>query len=516
MKVKKFERFIEYSVIVLSSLFLGILTLLSLKYTAASKNPEKYGQELMIIERNIYSVFILILSIAFLVILSVLFLKLSKEKQKIVLRIAIGLLLVIHLVGAIIWVNNGTFDLYADPSYVWYSASQCFDKNEGFHTLSDTLYFELWPFQSRMIFVMYCFIKLFGTVNPISWGYLNIVGLLVMDISLVLLSGELVKENKELVMTLTAIIDLLFAPVVFYTTFVYGTLLSLSFITLSFYLIVKFVKTGLYRYGIPAAFTIPVACLLYTATYIAVIAISIILVGTFIFKARRKRYLLLIVATCVLIYAGNKISYEWFFDHLDIERVSGVSASSYVYMGLTSVQGVNYFGSYDGSNRAIWMKYGPDSDWASEQVRVIVGEYLSGERDYHFLVEKTKGEWLEPTFGGIYESCYTSVTDKVDNFLQSDFMKLVNIMLKQLMSFIYASSVLCGLLLIIKSRKNDDTLDFYMLLPFIYVIGGILFYFAWEAKPRYLLSYYVQLFPLAAAGISYLACCVPKLGKKHE
>ena len=99
------------------------------------------------------------------------------------------------------------------------------------------------------------------------------------------------------------------------------------------------------------------------------------------------------------------------------------------------------------------------------------------------------------------ESLYTGLPNRILQKMMDSYQLLIY-------------SLVLFLLIYTKRKKKKMDLEWYVLL--IAVIGGVLFHELWEAKSRYVFSYFIMMIPMAAEGLGLLSGCLGKRRTKDE
>ncbi len=486
------------AIMLLALVFLGGGGILSCKYTMVLQYPEVYGENTIPLERGVGSVIIFMFIVIVSVCIFYLMQKYLQEKDKVIFKIIFVFLLIIHLFfGIFIITNNHAFG-GADQLECWTMAREIYEKRD----CSYPEYFESNPHQTHLVFWMYVVINITKSSLSMNWKILQLVALIGIDFGIILVTRELADKNKYLNMIMSTLFLLLFIPIVFYTAYIYGTIISMCLIVWSFFYTIRFIKTSLLRYAFIMIILLMLAMQFYTGAIVAVIAICVtLLLSLFKIKFNIKK---LCVNICIMIMlalsiiVSNRLIGAWYENATGIDLGKGSPASSYVYMGMTATVGSEYVGSWNAANRDIYFKYGDKAnDFAIKETKKVFGQYLSGELDKGFFIEKLKGEWLEPWFGAIGQTVRVDeeMSSSFLTFLNSKFMIIANNVLPYYISFIYIFAAVGTILALLKISKDEFD---YSFLIYIYFIGGFIFYLFWEAKARYCLPYFILLIPMAA------------------
>ncbi len=430
------------------------------------------------------------------------------RNKKLVLRVVIAAVVLIHVALSIIWIRANHAYPAGDQYIVWSKAVEL----AGGRNEIGIEYFTDYPFQAGMLFLMKALVEITGITEPVVYRALNVPFVALIDLGIICISGEMVSERKEISRLISALMVFLFAPVFIYVTYVYGTTIAMALAIWAFYGVIRCFNTGDIRWGIVTVVLLPLANRLYGGTTIATIAVILALLFEALTK-KRVAFLMLVLLIGVTYIGSGKALRRWYYNETGIEEsVKGVSTAALVLMGMTSEDGVAGPGSYNGMHVRFLKIYADEATSVAIKDSIkVAGEYLTGERNPRFFFEKTIYQWMDPYFGAITMTCnsMSMLYEQTEEFLS--FMRggvpdaYGKYVLKYLMAFVYFFGLVGGIFII---RKKDYSSAKLML--FTYFIGGFVFQFFWEGKARYCMPYFVCLFPLAVYGLVGVMEMVPE------
>jgi len=471
------------------------LTFSSLKWVT-KMDFHTFQEGTMIVSRNPFIVLIILIAMSFMFLL---LLNIVRKKNTSCAMLC-GLI-VIHVILSFFWIMNNTYPLELDQRNVWEAAVALESGNE----LSDSAYFYHYPFQSGMVYVMKAVIHMTGITNPFVWKVFNIIAIALFDLGIFLLNNEVFHEKNKVLNAIFPVLLLGFFPLVLYSSFVYGTLISITLVTWSFVGVAKSVNGKKKYWAILPILLMPIANRVYSGTLIATVAIVVISVIEALFSKGKKRFVLLMVSVLVICtsFLSGVVIRRMFYQQTGVDyRNSGVPATAYIYMGTATDNGVAGPGSYTEVAVELYDSYGEDTtkEALNRDVQTF-NEYISGERDLSFFIEKIRYQWLDPYFGGLTMTCHYFgrfvVEESFEQFLSSDFFgNVYKYWLKYYIPFIYLLAFVGSIFLIFVKRVS-----ILSCLYSIYFIGGFIFQLIWESKSRYCFAYFLFLIPMAAYGL---------------
>ena len=206
--------------------------------------------------------------------------------------------------------------------------------NEGYNYE----YFERYPRNKGTLLIMALMLKIFGD-SMISFRALNVVGAVILLLSISLATREIWKD--EVTTIITAMLLAIYYPIVIYTCYMYGTLLSTAFSALGVYAIICFCRSKRLKHIIIALFAFPLGVQMHQSAAIVMIAAMFYLLIHMSKKTICKTliYLFLLVG---MVFASNKISDIIYYDFIaEIEPQEAVPALAYIYMGVSAIDGAD-------------------------------------------------------------------------------------------------------------------------------------------------------------------------------
>jgi hypothetical protein len=506
---------IVYQLIAGISVILLILTLIPCLICYGAVNFSTFAETVTLT----YTSPLLLLWVLILVLLLILAARLfysgttTSQERRQRFTASLVLLLALEAFLCIFWQVHYDNAPLADQRQVWNAAVAIAQGT----SLDNASYFILLPRQKAMALCFAVVARLFGSDYDTSIRPLNAVFLLLLVLWNALLAFRLTK--KEEAGSLSALLTVLFTPLVFYTCFVYGTISSLSLTAGTFYFAVRLMQTGKARYLLPEALCALLMVLIYSAAWMGSLSVLVILLlcSAASFRKNRKKALVLLAGTVLPIllpYFALQLVPSVF------EALTGIGSTNtaaptltWIVMGLSTSQNtVAGPGSYNGLPETV-MQEGETTAEASARlyatVQTILSEYLSGARSFSFFVEKTLYQWTDPWFGsltltlvqrgigrtgGRFSASGTSATTIPVSLLAS-----LEPFLVVLRTAVFLLSLLYLLSLLFRRNKEPFSPEmFCRLLPAVYFAGLFCFQLFWESKSRYCMPALVLLFPLAA------------------
>ena len=310
---------------------------------------------------------------------------------------------------------------------------------------------------------------------------------------------------------------MLFFPCVFFTTYIYGTLLSMALSMASIYCLIRFLnRKNMVINAVGVVVFCTMASLAKNNAIIFAIAEIIVIFLSFKKEDLFKGILIkvgLILSIMLLLFLSSKAVDVGLKRYTGRDEV-GTPKISWVAMGLQS--GGPAEGWYNFYNRDVYWDNNCDTKIAKslalESVKESLCDYFHHPLNaWKFFSRKIISSWANPSFETLnllqQSNSNNPNTEMKRNLLKSFILwhsadKSVdrthvglNIYLK-----IYELAILFGaIVMLFMKRLNSSNCVFI-----IAFIGGFLFHLFWETGSQYMFTYFVILIPYGVYGISLL------------
>lgn len=508
MKNKRYGDWLCYG---FAGIFVGILALLTILLVFMHCETNIYSQEMeKVIERHtpyIYGGIALVASGAVIILTALLERIYSHTaKAEMINRGVFFFCGFVILFAGIFWISfNDSVPIY-DQKDVYEEAQRLAGVvNEPFDTASFTLFR-----RNRGIALLIALaIRLFGD-HYYSFAIFNLAGALIIYGSICQIAKRIYKNL--VIMSVTSLALMMFYPIIIYTNFMYGTLLSVAFTALGLYAVVCLRETGKLRYAVIIVLAFPIGILMHQSSAIGLVAAVIYLIIT-AGKEKRKLCRNLAVSACAVIMVFLSMrSVDMIYDSITgaDPHASSLPVTCIIYMGITSTEGASGPGSQDGSYSNIFWENGGDGQATSRDaingIITAMGEYLTGKRSLVFFLEKIEYQWLDPTFGARKIIRLNNVnvgeppnSEAFTSFYSSPVRDIIFKLSIGTELAVYLGAFIAG----IKTLRSLQKYHAAVLIQ-LYVIGGFAFQLLWESLSRYCLGYFILLIPQAVFGLNEL------------
>lgn len=369
-------------------------------------------------------------------------------------------------------------------------------------------YLSIYPFQGSAVILFSLFCSLFGSYSIIAIAICNAAFNTITFLSIVGIAACL--ANDMCVTKLTSLLTALFLPLMVSSTFIYGNEIGCGCSFLSLYLTVRAVCSAKPHYFLNmfASYVLLFAGLFAKPTFsIFLIAVSVIWM-MFLIKQRQFAGLLLLIVLAVCANMSGSIGVRYLESLYGSSFGEGMPRIQWIAMGLTWEEGMAP-GWWTPTQFSIWAANGFDSSATSAVAQSYVQDQL-----HHFISDplycftffndKLVSEWTDPAFQTIYYSSLVAgdPLPLIRSFESSGSLlnELTILYLDGFTLLIFFFSVLTSF----RCAKNKDcrSISFPQLLLYVCFLGGFICFFFWEAKPVYVLPYFLLLIPLAAVSLN--------------
>lgn len=395
------------------------------------------------------------------------------------------------------WIFSAERLPMGDQAFIYGGAS--YFRYGDFSFLKPGGYCHIYPYQLGQISLVEL---LYHVVEPFQYRPMHVINALAVAGS-VYTGYRLVREWSDS-FSVEALYCLMISfcfPLFFYASWVYGDILSIFFVLLGFFFLCRYEKREKTGYLAGMVLVLALAQLVRQSTTIVYVALALVTLVRFIRK-RDKRLLAAVVLSVMLpmaLFAGIYRMYEM---RSGLERSKGVPTVVTLAMGMQESRGGcgwdNNF-QKDVYNEAVF-DYEKMKETGAREIkdRMLLFAENPGYAA-EFYGKKILSQWNGPLYQSVFfttdyqQSRPPETGTLADRISGPAFWTLLDICDR--MQFVVYLGMLFWFLLAVKREKG-----ILRQLAAVIVIGGFCFSLLWEAKTRYILPYYVFMFPCAAAG----------------
>lgn len=404
------------------------------------------------------------------------------------------------------WIFSAERLPMGDQAFIYGGAS--YFRNGNFSFLEPGGYCHIYPYQLGQISLVEL---LYHVVEPFQYRPLHVINALAVG-GIVYTGYLLVREwsdsfSAEVLYCL--MIGLCF-PLFFYASWAYGDILSIFLALLGFFFLSRYGKKGKAGYLAGMVLTLVLAQLVRQSTTIIYVALALVTLVYWIRKRDKKlpAAVALSVVLSLALFAGIYRMYE---TRSGMERSKGVPTVVTLAMGMQeSRRGCGWDNNYqkDVYNAAVF-DYERMEEIGQEEIKNRM-LFFVGNPAYavEFYGKKILSQWCGPLYQSVFfttdyqQSRPPEAGTLADRISGPAFWTVLDICDR--IQFVVYLGMLFWFLLAVK-RENGILRQ----LAAVAVIGGFCFSLLWEAKTRYILPYYLFMFPCAAVGYREFYYCPP-------
>lgn len=503
---------------IIGIMIFAVLTYYSLRYTQyVLPTLEGWQEYVTNIQDSLFSN-LFITGAAILLIYSMLSFEehLSDKAKRLIVTIAPAAAMVWTGIAGFWWIQAADRQPVGDQAFIYGSASYFLEGDYGF--LAPGGYCGQHPYQLGLIAVVELLFLVFGTYNYYALQVVcTCMTVLIVYFGFKITRGITEKVTPVVIYSVAMICCL---PLVFYSGWVYGDIPGILFGLLLFYFLLRYEKTGRIKCLVGIVICSVISVLVRQNSMIMLVALCLVGGVSLVKKWDKKLFVTLLLSLILpsLVYQGIYKMYELRsgYPHSD-----GFPMVSYIAMGMQEENGK--YGWYTTYVRDIYKEQQYNSALTTEVSKQDIRDRLQEFKEdpsytWQFYREKVLSQWNAP----LYESMFFSnqylegKAPPEDSFLarlNREYFPKILTFCDRLQFFIYFGMLLFCLFVM----KKDNSILRQLLI--VTIIGGFLFSILWEAKSRYILPYYIMMFPFSVTGyyevIQKAAALIEKADKRH-
>ena len=434
----------------------------------------------------------------------------ERARRRIPEGIAVSAALWAFLVS-IWWIFSAERLPVGDQAFIYGGAS--YFREGQFSFLEQGGYCHIYPYQLGLISMVEL---LYHVIAPFQYRPLQVINALAAS-GIVYTGYRLVREwsGSFCAEVLYCLLMGLCFPLFFYTPWVYGDVLSIFLAFLAALLLCRYGKDGKMRHLAGMTLALTLAQLVRQTTTIVYAALVLVVLVQFIRKGD-KRLLVTAMAAAVLpllLFAGI---YRVYGARSGLEQSKGIPTVVTLAMGMQeSWRGCGWDNNYqkDVYNAAVY-DYDKMQEAGMQELKSRLLFFAENPAyTVKFYWKKLLSQWNGPLYQSVFftadyrQSAPPREGTLAERVSGTAFWPLLWICDR--LQFAVYLGMLLWFLLAVKEEKG-----ILRQLFAVAVIGGLCFSLLWEAKTRYILPYYLFMFPCAAVG--YLEFCKVMIQKKMK
>lgn len=385
-----------------------------------------------------------------------------------------------------------------DQAFVYGGASYFLEGDYVF--LESGGYCSMYPHQLGLIALVEL---LFLFVGPLNYFAFQVICVL-FTVGIVYMGYRIVKEitTHTAVVLMYCVMMMGCLPMVFYTGWVYGDIPSIFFALMTEVMLLQYSKQKKNRYLVGIVVSILMGLLVRKNALILLVALCLV-VGVHLIREMDKKLLLTLVLSIVLPTLAYQGVYKMYEIRAGHEMYDAIPTISWIAMGMQEDNG--RYGWYNNYPKEVFYGNASNADFATVIIKEDMENRIEEFKEdipyaWTFFKGKILSQWNEPLYQSIYfNGDYSNLQETVDpnSFvakLSNDYFAKVLWICDRLQFWVYLGTA-CYFLFAVK--KDSNILQHLLAVA---MLGGFFFSIIWEAKARYILPYYITMFPCAVIG----------------
>ena len=396
-------------------------------------------------------------------------------------------------------------------------------------------YIEHFPYQTPVVFLIFLCLKLTGSNYLVAYQIMNCLAVGVIMCTLVYISNHYFHNKRTTVISF--LLTVMFLPIVFYSTFIYGDLIGFALLLTAWSFYLKYTSAKSNNASRGALYKIlfvlfsSLAVVIKSTMIVGVIALIIAYIlnrasSDGVIRTFVTVILLLLLPTVLVVPINHYIR-----ERTSVNLSNGVPKIAWITMGIgggqeyisdtTDDEGARSevrtpAGYFDGF---IWANSG--GGYSQDDINSLSKEYLNKRLLHYasdpllavrFFLNKIVVQWSEPTYESLLASNWSTSSGseyimgrRNHTYLAKSiyYGKLNNVIMIILSALQIILPVGAMIYLLMRLRKGSgNRLNLSSNIPLICIVGFSILYFFWESKTQYMWPVFALMIPMAASGLS--------------
>ena len=456
----------------------------------------------------------------------------SHKSKHVITVFEIALALYVIIIG-LVWVINARSIPAADSYNIYEAATDAAQgKYTSMHNFSNFYnnrmydgysYFQYYPFQLGFVAFSEVVYRIFGTDSSMPVQIINVLCLSSAYFALARITRMLFR-SRRIEFIAIIMLALLIQPILF-CTFVYGNIIGMTCALWASLLLIKYFRTGQYRWIYPSGALLVLAVLVKYNNMIYLVAFVIMLI---IHIVKKKKWQSVVIAAALItaVLSANALVVMSYEIRADEKFSPGVSQPMYLDLGLKesymapgwythtakNLYAQKYLVPKYSGNRDVSMSDANKAAW--DEIGKRLNDFTSDpEYAFDFFSKKILSQWNETTFESVWVSKVkphtandedklrisgdTIGSDQIKGLANAVYNKSAGQALElhfnfymQIMYILFAAGIY---ILFINKKTNIETI----LLPLV-MLGAFGYHLLFEGKSQYILTYIPLMVPTAA------------------
>jgi len=423
--------------------------------------------------------------------------KLSDRGRRLVKGGTLAIVLLWTAVFSLWWIFSAERRPVGDQAFVYGGAS--YFQQGDFRFLQEGGYCHIYPYQLGLMALIEL---IYQFVEPLQYRPLQVI-LALMAVGIVYLGFRIVGKFTDS-MAASVLYSLWMAgclPLFFYTSWVYGDIPGIFFGFLGFLLLLQYESTHKLRYLAGMAVSFCLAVLVRQASVILLAALALA-AEVSLLRRRDAKLLTAVIVACLLPVLTNLGIRGMYEIRSGIPRSEGVPPTVTLAMGMQeSSSGSGWDNNYQ---KDVYYDSNYDTEEMDRRGRKEIQERLEYFREnplyaFRFYAGKMLSQWNQPLYQSLfftanYAESGAPASGSVAEHMSEDYFPAILRHCNRLQFVVYLGMFFYFCFSV---RREKGMLRQLLAIA---CVGGFLFSLLWEAKARYILPWYLFLFPCAVEG----------------
>lgn len=432
----------------------------------------------------------------------VLFCALERVKGKVRFSVSIAYPCVCMFVIACVFIVSTQYALFSDSSKMMNAVKELMQGD--LHQWERGGYMFRYSNQKGFFLYIYMMVQVFGEKSNVVMQLINAAALALSYYYIGKITSFVWPLRKQGRSVWTVVQMVLFLPMFFYVTFVYGIIIGFLMAILALYHEFCFFEDGKKRHIFLSAFFLSLSIIMKSNNLIVAAAVLLLAMMELFITKRKKETALFGVIVILLCTLGGWLVNITLQSMTGRELPKGLPHLAWVVMGLE--EGVVSPGSFNGRSGELSEENGHDYDATNKAAIEEISQRLQKfAHDWRygldFFGRKLAAQWNEPSFQSFTLLRGRESAKDIPAWIQNLVEGKGSIILTEIYNMMQ-TVILFGTLLYLLMYRREQTME-QMGFAVIF-IGGFLFHIFWEAKGQYAVHYFLLLIPYMVQGYGTL------------
>lgn len=424
----------------------------------------------------------------------------------------------LFLIGSLVYLLFGLYlimhqnDVIRHDSLAVLEGAKAMNQGDFSQLTSWSGYLHRFPHQLGLVSFERIILAIFGLHNVKIFFWINLLMVIADNFFLWKITDNVFKSDR--VSKIEIILSFLFLPGLFFILFVYGLTYGLFFAIVGLYFLQRFLEKRAWTNLVLSVLFLGVSDVIRSNYSILILTVLIVLLLDFL-RSKSRKTIIFVLSLILSVVVMNRAVSWYYKGTANTNKIEGEPKIAWVAMGLDDKSKIynRVSGWYDGYLENVYVQYKGNSKKIEDDSHKLITKRLKIMRNnpsygFNFFKDKFISTWTDSLFQSIWSGPVIKM--QVEN--QKISGKLMSSIYESGLAYriIYYFSALLLVLIYVavfpflisqwKSTKKGDG-NLFLLVPLIYLSGGVIFHLIWETKSQYVYPYVYLLLPLSAFGL---------------